>query len=67
MHDLMKTLLDGKKEVKSLPKSICARLGNVFECLKDIPVLEVLKFIDSDKANKSLPILDKIVSLAHVS
>ena len=67
MHDLMKTLLEGKRELNSLPKTISDKLGDIFECLKEIPLLEILKFIDNEKATKILSALDKIVSLAHVS
>ena len=67
MHDLMKALIDGKKDVKSLPKSVCAKLSDFFECLKDIPILDVLKLIDDKKAQKILATLDKIVSLANLS
>ena len=63
----MKTLLEGKRELNSLPKTISDKLGDIFECLKEIPLLEILKFIDNEKATKILSALDKIVSLAHVS
>ena len=63
----MKTLLEGKRELNSLPKSTCAKLGDIFECLKEVPLLEILKFIDSEKATKILSALDKIVSLANLS
>ena len=67
MHDVMKTLLEGERDLNSLPKKVRTKLGNMFECLKEVLLLEILKFIDSEKAHKILSSLDKIVSLAHVS
>ena len=67
MHDLMKSLLEGKRKLNALPKTTRDRLGNIFECLKEIPLLEILKFIDNAKATKILSALDKIVSLANLS
>ena len=63
----MKTLLDGKGDLNSLSNTVRAKLGEFFECLKDIPLIHVLKLIDNVKAHKICSTLDKIVSLAHVS
>ena len=67
MHDIMKTLLEGERDLNSLPKKVKTKLGDMLECLKEVPVLDILKFIDSERAHKILSSLDKIVSLAHVS
>ena len=67
MHDLMKHLLDGKQEISSLPKSITGKLEDIFGCLKNTPLIEILKLIDSEKAQKLFACIDKIVALAHVS
>ena len=67
MHDLMKCLLDGKQDIKSLPKATYSKLGDIFKCLKGIPLLDVLKLIDSENAHKIVSSIDKIVALAHVS
>ena len=62
----MKTLLDGKGDLNSLSNTVRAKLGEFFECLKDIPLIHVLKLIDNVKAHKICSTLDKIVS-SHVS
>ena len=67
MHDLMKTLIDGKQNISSLPKTVISKLGDIFECLKDIPTLDILKLINKEKAEKIFNSIDKIVALAHVS
>ena len=67
MHDLMKNLLDGKRDITPLPKTVSGILGNIFECLKDISVIDMLKMIDNEKAQKIFSSIDKIVALAHVS
>ena len=67
MHDLMKNLLDGKRDISSLPKSIKSRLGDVFECLKEIPIIDLISMINKEKAQKVFSSIDKIVALAHVS
>lgn len=67
MHDLMKYLLDGKQQINSLPKSINVKLKDIFECLKGIPIIDILKLIDNEKAQKIFSSIDKIVALAHVS
>ena len=67
MHDLLSHFLNGKQDTKSLHKSTLARLGDIFECLKDIPVIDILKLIDREKAEKISSSIDKIVALAHFS
>ena len=67
MHDLMKNLLDGKREVTSLPKTVKVKLGNIFECLNDIPLIDLLNIINKERAQKICTSIDKIVALAHVS
>ena len=67
MHDLMKTLIDGKQNISSLPKTVSSELGDIFECLKDIPMLDILRLINHEKAQKIFHSIDKIVALAHVS
>ena len=67
IHDLVKNLIDGKKDITSLPKSIRAKLRDIFECLKEIPMIGILKFIDNKKAQKIFSTIDRIAALAHVS
>ena len=67
MHDLMKVLIEGKKDISSLPKNVCTKMGDIFECLTEIPLLDILKLIDTEKAQKIFNTIDKIVALAHVS
>ena len=67
LHDLSKILLDGEQKLSSLHKSVHAKLGDIFECLKDIPIIDILKLIDSKKAGKICSSLDKITALAHLS
>ena len=67
VHDLMKNLLDGEQNLDDLPKAVKSQLSDIFECLKKIPMLDILKLIDKTKAEKIFSALDKIVALAHVS
>ena len=67
MHDLMKNLLDGKQDISSLPKSITVKLADIFDCLKGTPLIDILKLIDNEKAQKLFACIDIIVALAHVS
>ena len=67
MHDLMSMLIKGKQSVSAIHKSVILKLGDIFECLKDVPLIEILRLIDKEKAQKILLIIDKIVALAHVS
>ena len=67
MHDLMKNLVGGDKEVSSLSKSVTSKLRKIFACLKDIPVIEVVNIFNREKAQKIISSIDKIVALAHVS
>ena len=67
MHDLVKALLVGKRQLHALPKTTRAKLGDIFECLKDFPLMDVLKLVDNAKAHNFFSAIDKIVSLAHVS
>ena len=67
MHDLMKVLNEGKKDISSLPKNVCTKICDIFECLTEIPLLDILKLIDTEKAQKIFNTIDKIVALAHVS
>ena len=62
MHDLMKNLIEGNQEISSLSKSVTSKLGKIFKCLKDIPIIE-----NKEKAQKIISSIDKIVALAHVS
>ena len=50
-----------------MPKSIRAKLRDIFECLKEIPMIGILKFIDNEKAQKNFSTIDRIAALAHVS
>ena len=52
MHNLVKALLDGKRQLNTLPKTIRVKPGDIFECLKDFPLMDVLKLIDNEKAHK---------------
>ena len=67
MHDLMKNLLCGKRDITSLPKTIKTKLTDIFDCLKDIPIIELINTINKEKAQKIFSSIDKIVALAHVS
>ena len=67
MHDLMKLLLAGKQDISTVPKSISTKLTEIFDCLKGTPWIDILKLIDSEKAQKLFACIDKIVGLAHVS
>ena len=67
MHDLTKILLEGKQKIKSLPKQCQTKVADIFECLKDIPLIDILKVIDNEKAHKIFSLIDKITALAHVS
>ena len=63
----MKILVDGKRSISSVPKTVRRKIEEIFECLKDIPMLDILKLIDNEKAQKLFNTIDKIVALAHVS
>ena len=67
MHDLIKNLLNGKRDISSLPKTITAKLGDIFKCLDEIPVIDLLYLINKKTAQKICSSIDKIVALAHVS
>ena len=67
MHDLMKNLIGGDKEISSLSKSETSKLRKIFACLKDIPLIEVVNMFNREKAQKIISSIDKIVALAHVS
>ena len=60
MHDLMKILITGEQKLGSLHKSTCTKLGNIFDCLKDIPIVDILRLIDAQKAEKIAPPLTKL-------
>ena len=67
MHDLMKILITGEQKLGSLHKSIRSKLGDIFECLKDIPIIDILRLVDAQKAEKICTTIDKIAALAHLS
>ena len=67
MHDLTKIILEGKQKFSSLPKPVQTKVANILECLKDLPLIDILKIIDDEKANKILSLIDKITALAHLS
>ena len=67
MHDLMKILIKGEQKLGSLHKSIRCKLGDIFECLKDIPIIDILRLVDAQKAEKICTTIDKIAALAHLS
>ena len=52
MHDLMANLIDGSQDITSLPETMISRLGEIFECLKNVPMIDILKLIDNEKAKK---------------
>ena len=66
MHDLMKNLIDSKQNINSLLNSISVKLGDIFEFLNGIPMIDILKLIDIERAHKIFTWIDKIVSLAQV-
>ena len=67
MHDLSKLFVDGEQRVEELPKRVHTQLKDFFECLNNVPILDILKLIDSAKAEKIFSTLEKIIALAHVS
>ena len=67
MHDLIKNSLNGKRDISSLHKTITAKLGDIFKCLDEIPVIDLLYLINKKTAQKICSSIDKIVALAHVS
>ena len=67
MHDLMSILLEGEQGTNDLPKAVQSKLTDIFECLHEIPIIDILKLINDVKANKILSTIEKIVSLAHVN
>lgn len=67
MHDLTKIILEGKQKVSSFPKPVQTKVANILECLKDLPLIDILKIIDHEKADKVLSLIDKITALAHLS
>ena len=48
-------------------KTICTKRRDIFECLKDVPLIDILKLIDPLKAEKIFTSVDKIIVLAHFS
>ena len=67
MHDLMQYLLDGEQRLDDLPRSLQNKLTDVFDCIRKIPMLDILRLIDRAKTNKICVSIEKIVGLAHVS
>ena len=67
LHDLVKNFLGGKQNITTLHKSTRRKLGDIFECLKDVPLIDILKLIDPGKAEKIFTPIYKIVALAHFS
>ena len=67
MHDLMKILITGEQKLGSLHKTIRSKLGDIFECLKDIPIIDIPRLIDAKKAEEICSTIDKIAALAHLS
>ena len=67
LHDLVKYFIGGKQNISTLNKSTRKKLGDIFECLKDVPLIDILKLIDPAKAGKIFTSIDKIVALAHFS
>ena len=65
LHDLVKYFIGGKQNISTLNKSTRKKLGDIFECLKDVPLIDILKLIDPGKAEKIFTSIDKIVALAH--
>ena len=50
MHDLVTNLLKGHGEINELPKPVKVKLGNIFECLSDIPFIDILKSVNAKRA-----------------
>ena len=67
MHDLMTNLIDRTQDITSVSKTSISKLEDIFECLKDVPIIDILKLIDNEKAKKIFVSIEKIVALAHVS
>ena len=64
---MTRIILKGKQKFSSLPKPVQTKVANILECLKDLPLIDILKIIDYEKANKILSLIDKITALAHLS
>ena len=54
MHDLMQNFLDGEQDLDDLPKAVRSQLSDIFECVKKVPWLDILKLINKTKAEKIL-------------
>ena len=52
MHDLMSILIKGKQRVSSIPKTVTTKLVDIFEGIKDVSLIDILKLIDQEKAQK---------------
>ena len=63
----MQYLLDGEQRLDDLPRSLQNKLTDVFDCIRKIPMLDILRLIDRAKTNKICVSIEKIVGLAHVS
>ena len=48
-------------------KTIKSRPSDVFESLKEIPIIDLISMINKERAQKVFSSIDKIVALAHVS
>ena len=67
MHDLMTNLLEGEQSINDLPKQVQSKVSNIFECLSEIPIIDILKLINDVKATKIFTSIEKIVNLAHIT
>ena len=67
MDDLMANFINGDQDITLLLKTTISKLVDTFECLKHIPMLDILKLICNKKAKKIFVPIDKIFAFAHVS
>ena len=63
----MTNLLEGEQSTNDLPKQVQSKLSNIFECLSEVPIIDILKLINDVKATKIFTSIEKIVNLAHVT
>ena len=50
----MKCLLDGDQKIDILQKQVHQKLADSFDCLSNIPIMDILKLINNSKTKKLL-------------
>ena len=46
----MANLIYGSQDITSIPEAMKSKLGEIFECLKNVPMIDIIKLIDNEKA-----------------